>query len=890
MGQAILYCFRCSTQLREAQFEQGKAYRIDSWVCCAACAPDALKSLPPDRVQLLLKQISGREKKPHPAATGAPRRESTPRIPQAPPTAEPAGSSKWMIAGGAALLVLAVVLAVALSGKPTPPPEPAATAPKSSTPRTTAPMTGPPPPSLPPAIVADTPERQALLKARKYAQDHPEDLEGQLREFSDLSLLADKTDVGAEARRTVDSLNTRQRQTIDRGMAAVEAEIADPLNRGDYGLVLKLLEAASSRLAGAQWKIALEKRERSVREDIFKAFEGVKEQYREARTRGRGAEAETLVARVRSWGLAKLSEDLSKLAVEAPAVPPPNEPSRSAEGRVYDGLREKALTRAAGRDFAGAAADLERAGAGLKEEAVKKEFADDLRDLRELERACAAAIAGLASSRTLAFRTVDGQSISGRVVTIDADRVEILVDPLKPTVFAEWSNIRMFSFLKAQNPDERLLVLFERIDGLDRPKPSAEEVQARELYYEAERQFRVMSTRDKAIDAYKQLKQKFKDTALVRGAAARIDRRSEAGKEYYFLPSDLGFGGTFSMTKEGKLESIAESDPSQANRNFVEWEYLPLPSATYRCWALLGGCCADVFACHYQATGHAEISPKTKKRAPAEPGGDLASPLKPSIRNLKPHGKEPHKPTRWEWVEVPVAKTTTPGVRKTRLITDQLGFAVGGVVVSSSRTRPPTDAEVAELAKARALDAPPAWVVARPGSAPRILLDHFPQDIQGWGFHPGTEFPGAKGSQSHDGAVGRDGKGSLKVVADFSGGGAYVSTGRNLPPGCNPREVRFWIKSDTLVAMGVRIGDSSDQCHQSPLALKGTKDWQEVVLNFEKLVGREHWGGANDGKLHGPVKSFYLTFGRNVFGGATGGEVWIDDVEAVLDAEVPSDR
>src|SRR5882672_3987106 len=61
MGQAISYCFRCSTQLRDVQFEQGKAYRLDSWVVCAACAPEAVRSLPPESVQKLLDAIAGKK-------------------------------------------------------------------------------------------------------------------------------------------------------------------------------------------------------------------------------------------------------------------------------------------------------------------------------------------------------------------------------------------------------------------------------------------------------------------------------------------------------------------------------------------------------------------------------------------------------------------------------------------------------------------------------------------------------------------------------------------------------------------------------------------------------------------------------------------------------------
>jgi hypothetical protein len=889
MGQAILYCFRCSTQLREAQFESGKAYRIDSWVCCAACAPEAVKTLSPEKAQGLLKAMLGPEKKSQPAPA-APRRESNTRMPAPPPTPAP-GSTKGILAVAAGAVVLGIVLLVVFSGKPAPPPPPPdpVVVPKKPPPLPIALPTRPPPPPPPapppPPSSVDSPERQALAKARKYALEHPDDLEGQLREFGDLTLLADKTEIGVEARKTVDSLTARQRQEIERGMASLEAEIGESLKRGEFGTVLKVLQAAGPRVPGTQWKLAVEKRERIVREDLFRAFETIKEKVRDARARGNAAEAEALAARVRGWGLEKLSAEIARIAADGePAPPTPS--ARSEEGKAYDAQRDRALLRALARDFAGAAADLERAGSGLKEEALKKEFTADLRDLKELDRLYPAAVAALASSKTLSLRMIDDQSVSGRVLALDADRVELLADPLKPTVFVEWSDARFAPLLKTQNSDERVVALFERIEELPRLKPAPEELQARELYYDAERQFRAMATREKAIEAYKLLKQKFKDTVLVRRALARIDRRCESAKEYCFLPADLATGGTFSLNKEGRIESVAESDAAQAIRNFVEGEFFPLPSATYRCWALVGGCCADVFAFQLQATGLTEVSPKTKKRAPAEPGSDLASPIKPSIRNLKPHAKnEPHKATRWEWVEIPLPKTGAPGTRKFRILTDQRGFGVASVIVSSSRTRPPTDAELAELTKARALDAPPAWAVAKAGAAPRLLLDDFGQGITGWSFHPGTEFPGAKGSQTFDAGVGRDGKGSLKISADFTGGGAYVSGGRMLPPGTNAKEIRLWLKSDAVVHVGVRIGDSSDQCHQHPVALAPTKDWQEVVLNFEKLAGREHWGGANDGKLHGPVRWFHLCLGTTSFGSAKSGEIWIDDVEAVLNTE-----
>src|SRR5688500_19636797 len=113
MGQAIYYCFRCSKQLRDVHFDQGKAYKIEQTVCCDECAPEAIRSLPPDRVQLLLKEISRRGKK-----------ASSPSIPTPRPARasqmglrSPAPSSKLPLIGAAlGGMALVVLVAVLLSG------------------------------------------------------------------------------------------------------------------------------------------------------------------------------------------------------------------------------------------------------------------------------------------------------------------------------------------------------------------------------------------------------------------------------------------------------------------------------------------------------------------------------------------------------------------------------------------------------------------------------------------------------------------------------------------------------------------------------------------------------------------------------------------------------
>ncbi len=904
MGQAILYCYRCSSQLREAQFEKRKAFRVDAWVTCAACAPDLLKTLPPDRAAVLQDLIAGKERKPSPA-TPPPMRD--PRLSVTPAAFPPAGGAapsrpKWLLVAGVVVAIVAVLAAALMmgQGRTTPPEEPKAAPPPTA--RTVVPP--PPPPSQKPS--ADSPERQILKKAQQYAREHPDDLEGQLREFSDLSLLSDKTDVGDEARKAVEALQARERQLVAQGLAALNSEIEGPLKREDFGPVNKAIDAARIRIGGTQWKLALERRQREIGELVYAALQLLKEKARNAKAAGKQAEVDAIVQRVRSWDekyVETLEQALS--SVEVAPAPVPEAPARSPEAKTYLAQWEQAMAKAAARDYAGAAAELERDAAAWKEDAVKQELAQDLRELKELARLYQAAIAAQAAAKTLAL-TTEGRKVSGRVLSVDADRVELLVEPGKPTVFVEWSNVgpaSMVGLMQAQNPEARLVALFKLLEGNPKAfqkeidpkyaafaavarskevKPGADELSAREIYYEAERQFRSMATRDKAVEGYRQLKQKFKDTALVKHAAARIERRLESGKEYYFLASDLSAGGTFSLTKEGRYESLADAEAGKSN--WVEAEFLALPSTTYRCWALVGGCCAEAFTVHYQATGLTELNPKTKKRAPAEPGGDLASPVKHSLKNLKPsHPKgEPQKPIRWEWIEIVLPRSSAAGVKQVRLLTDLKGFGVAAFLVSSSKSKAPTEAEAAELAKTRALDAVPSWFASRTGGIPRLLLDDFDRGVDGWTFHPGSEFKGAKGSMDFDPGVGHEQKGSLKLSCDFSGGGAYVSGGRSLPAGTDVREVRFWLKGENVVHLGIRIGDGSDQCLQKPLSLTATKDWQEVVLTFEKFNGAEHWGGANDGKLHTPVKSFHICISVTTFGGIKAGQVWIDDVEGLL--------
>ena len=141
------------------------------------------------------------------------------------------------------------------------------------------------------------------------------------------------------------------------------------------------------------------------------------------------------------------------------------------------------------------------------------------------------------------------------------------------------------------------------------------------------------------------------------------------------------------------------------------------------------------------------------------------------------------------------------------------------------------------------------------------------QDNYGWRFDPGGEFPGAKGGLSVDTAVKKDDKPSLKLEADFTGGGNYVQALRDVP-GLDVDTIAFWLKADAAVpSVTLRVIDQSI-CHQIRLVLKPTAEWQAVSLPLRAFFKNkledpsvekyESWGGTNDSAWHGPCKMLCL--------------------------------
>lgn len=124
----------------------------------------------------------------------------------------------------------------------------------------------------------------------------------------------------------------------------------------------------------------------------------------------------------------------------------------------------------------------------------------------------------------------------------------------------------------------------------------------------------------------------------------------------------------------------------------------------------------------------------------------------------------------------------------------------------------------------------------------------------GWGFSNGQEFPGAKGDLGVEKDQPEPGKWALRLNGDFTGGGAYVETSKDLKPlGLTDlTAVRAKIKSNNVEAISVRLIDGTGQVHQKGgVKIVADGKFHEVVIKTADVVGGEHWGGANDGKWHG---------------------------------------
>jgi hypothetical protein len=160
--------------------------------------------------------------------------------------------------------------------------------------------------------------------------------------------------------------------------------------------------------------------------------------------------------------------------------------------------------------------------------------------------------------------------------------------------------------------------------------------------------------------------------------------------------------------------------------------------------------------------------------------------------------------------------------------------------------------------------------------AEEVPLINAATPADGWTFDNGQEFPGATGSLAADQSTTHDNQPTLHLHGDFTKGGNYVQMIHQVESTEQTKAVALWIKDPGAGAVTVRLIDGSDQCHQINFKLDATDGWQHVTFPIERFFANrgtpdavpgvlkyENWGGANDAKWHGALKSICLLTGTS---------------------------
>jgi len=373
MGQEILYCSKCQTQLRSADFEKGTAVHLEGQAHCKKCARDAVKSLPAEKqAQLLMQANSSREAEP-PLKGGESPGSTTDRILKV-MTGRPftrrfisrdsgSGPVLGVLAGVVAVAVGIVILTEMLGGGYPPPVPEKASRPgravqadpfQASSDGIKVRLDPPRDPAIP-ALPLENREqiaKESLQKARDYASARPSDFAGQHSRFEEAAWEARETSLQESARAELKAVENRERESYSAELTALEATTRQAQEREEYGKAMTMLEEAKRRHPGAAWAGELERKVAQVNEAMARQYALVREKALEARVRGSQAEVNVFRERVKKWDMPAWATDLDHSLADAAKPPespkplppetPPELPPRSLPkppaGRMKPGL------------------------------------------------------------------------------------------------------------------------------------------------------------------------------------------------------------------------------------------------------------------------------------------------------------------------------------------------------------------------------------------------------------------------------------------------------------------------------------------------------------------------------------------------------------------------
>jgi len=143
-----------------------------------------------------------------------------------------------------------------------------------------------------------------------------------------------------------------------------------------------------------------------------------------------------------------------------------------------------------------------------------------------------------------------------------------------------------------------------------------------------------------------------------------------------------------------------------------------------------------------------------------------------------------------------------------------------------------------------------------------------------WSFQWG-EFPGARGQFERSAQAAHGGMYGGRLQFDFTGGGAYVSAifhAADLP---EIAAVRVWVKKPAGAELVFRYTDAARQTLQKHVFTLDDQ-WCDVEIGIDSFTA--HWGGANDGVIHGPPKLLAFNLDNT---GPKQGEMLFDEVRYI---------
>ncbi len=446
-------------------------------------------------------------------------------------------------------------------------------------------------------------------------------------------------------------------------------------------------------------------------------------------------------------------------AAKSPVAKKPKRAAKplSKDMQTYQPFFERALGLAFQRDFDAAMTEIRRAVKEIDSDETRKESGVDLDLLEKAKAWVEASVKAMPSTKrldTLSLEIHDRpgefKEISGKVTKVFDQRLEFRTTAEKDgkkvvaSIFVEYADLTGRSLAeqvkKLQGKvDARMAGLLCLIEGNedaaqalggkeaealpDRywqhapkakescPKSNGKEFEARNLFHAAEVEFREIATWGPAFEKYKTLTNEYSTTRIVQRNQATIVKRGQMGKEYVLNARNFKSEGAFKPARKPDLvlQGTKDVDTQEMKDNWVEAEFFALPNLTYRAWALIGGCCKETFGAYLQTSDR--TTAHQGKQIAIDPGANMAEQLKMQVSGLKndhaahaPKDKKaphPKDAARWEWVPIPLAKTyTEAGPKGIRLMTDQAGFAVKFIIVSSTRTKTPDPKETEEWVRA----------------------------------------------------------------------------------------------------------------------------------------------------------------------------------------------